>query len=253
MSNRLDEIKVKKSKAYYRETKGYYKILLEKLGNVEVSTIRKSDIQNLLLETSKKLKEKGKDNYSVNAMIRAYKALFNFAIDTLEVEMINPCRKIKDYPLNLKLKYIPPTEDIEKVKVICDSNQELLLNFLDETGARINEALSITGSDVFDEYIILYTRKSKNSNLVPRKLPLPKCFKHMRFQHDKRIFHWWTGQPKFLARKIRILKQKPWGFHSLRHRRASIWNHEKETVFDIMVKLGHSSVKTTQIYLQKLG
>ncbi len=69
---------------------------------------------------------------------------------------------------------------------------------------------------------------------------------------NERVFPWWREEPKFLARTIKRFGQHPWGFHSLRHRRASLWNKEKKTAYDIMVLLGHSSLETTLIYLQML-
>ncbi len=40
-----------------------------------------------------------------------------------------------------------------------------------ETGARINEALALAPKDIYDGYVVLHTRKSKNSNLMPLKVP----------------------------------------------------------------------------------
>lgn len=252
IDERLDVLQVKKSKGYYRDNKRHYKLLLNHFGNKPIHNISKSDINTFLMKMSKKQQKKGSDNYTVNAMLRNYKALFNYAIDTYELDIKNPCHKLKFYPIEIKLKYIPPDEDIKAVKKICDPKQMILIEFLEDTGARINEALRLKGSDMLHDSVILYTRKSKNSNLTPRKVPKPKCLEQLHFKPDERVFSEWGEQPKFLERKIKVLKQHLWGFHSLRHRRASMWSKEGKPIFEIMSLLGHSQISTTQGYLQLL-
>lgn len=252
MNDRLSIIQAKKGTKYYKTNKLYFKKLLKYKGDVPVNRVSREDIENFLSNESIALKQKNKDNYSVNAMLRSYKALFYYAIDVKDVEMKNPCKRIAPFPIKKKIKYIPPDGDIDAVMNICTREQKFLLSFILETGARINEPLKMLGKDVLPDKIILYTKKSKNSDLVPRKLPLPECLKGKTFKADKRVFPWWSEDPKFLAKKIKKLGQEPWGFHSLRHRRASLWNKEKKTIFDIMVLLGHSSLRTTQLYLQML-
>lgn len=252
INERLDNLMIQKSKGYYKESQRYYKKLYDYFGNKPITEIKKSEIQTLLLKTSAKQQKEGKDNYVVNAMLRNFKALFNFAIDTYELDIKNPCYKLKFYPVKIDLKYIPPDEDIKAVKDICDPKQRLLIDFLMETGARINEALNLIGRYVNKDSITLFTRKSKNSNLTPRKLNRPDCFAGMSFKPNERIFCEWKSQPKFLQRKQMKLKQQTWGFHSLRHRRASLWSKEGKPLLEIMVLLGHSQLSTTQNYLQLL-
>ncbi len=252
MTDRLDDIEIRKGKKYYKQTKEYYKKLLEHTKNISVNEISRAKIESFLSNQAKEMKKKKKDNYAVNAMLRSIKALFYYAIDVKKVEMINPCYKIKPYPIIKKIKYIPPDEDIEAVKRICSPEQLFLINFVDETAARINEPLKLYGSGVFPDKVVLTTRKSQNSDLVPRKLPRPHCMNGKIYLSNERVFPWWKEEPKFLAKKIKKLGQRPWGFHSLRHRRASLWNKEKKTQFEIMTLLGHSSLSTTQIYLQML-
>lgn len=252
INQRLDYVKVKKSNEYYKDNKRYYKVLLDSIGNVSIVSIKRKDIESVLLQTSEKQKKIGKDNYVVNTMIAVYKALFNFVIDQNDLSIKNPCKGIKLYSVTKKLKYIPKDEDIEAVKTVCNEQQVSLINFVMETGCRINEALKITTDDVFDNYVVLYTRKSKDSNLVPRKIPIPKSLNISGLESGQKIFNDWNDTPKFLERKIKELNQKPWNWHNLRHRYASLLSKEGRPIFEIMTLLGHSSIKTTQIYLQLL-
>ncbi|MBX7047309.1 MAG: site-specific integrase [Ignavibacteria bacterium] len=252
MTDRLTDLKAKKGEKYYKQNKEYFKKLLQHTKNIPVNTVKRSMIEEFLTKQANLHKKKKQDNYAVNAMLRSFKALFYYAIDVKEIEMTNPCKKIGEYSIKKKIKYIPPEKDIEAIRAICTPEQLYLLDFVDETAARINEPLNMYGKDIFSDKIILHTRKSKNSNVVPRKLPRPACMEGKTYKYSERVFPWWTKEPKFLMKKIKKLGQRPWGFHSLRHRRASLWNKEKKTEFEIMTLLGHSDLKTTQIYLQML-
>lgn len=203
INERLDLLKVKKSEKYYNENKRYLSILLKHIGDIQIEEIQKADIEKLLLITSERLQEEGKDNYVVNAMIRNYRALFNYVIDTYEdLEYKNPMRKIDFFSIEKKLKYIPTDKEINEVLKVCDEEQKRLILFIKETGARINECLNLKGCDVLEKEIVLYTRKSKNSNKVPRKLPKPKCLKGLTFNSDEFVFGTWKEQPKFLDERL---------------------------------------------------
>ncbi len=252
VEERLDYVQVRKSPVYYNENKRYYKILLESIGfDTPVTEVKKSQIEGFLLDISKTLKEHKKDNYTVNAMIRVYKALFNYIINKHDLNMKNPVNGIDRFSVNRKLKYIPSDEDLDSIRAMCDEEQRMLIDFVKDTGCRISEALRLTGRDILDDSVILYTKKSYNSDLVPRKLPKPVCIKNLNIDLDERLFSRWTGVPRFLEDKVRESGQRSWNWHNLRHRRASIWhNKEKRPLYEVMVLLGHSNLKTTQGYLQ---
>jgi len=254
IDERLDYVQIKKSKEYYKDNKRYYAALFKHLGDVPVQSITRKDINDFLFKEATKAKEAGRDNYAVNYMLNLFKALFNYAIESHELEIRNPCSGITLFSVKKKLKYIPSDADIEAVRALCDDDQKLLIDFVAETGARINEPLKVTGKDIFDDYVILYTKKSRNSNIVPRKVPKPDCIKHVNPKPDERLFKLWSDTPKFLERKIETLGQLSWNWHNLRHRRASIWHTvEKRPLYEVMCLLGHSQLSTTQKYLQLLG
>ena len=251
INQRLDYVQIKKSKDYYKDNKRYYKILLNEIGNISFADVKKSQVEDLLLKTSMKQKTSGKDNYVVNAMLNVYKALFNYIIEKHDLNIKNPFNGIEKFSVKKKLKYIPSDADIKAVKSICDKEQIMLIDFVMDTACRINEALRITGIDILESEVILYTKKSRNSDLVPRKLPKPKCIEDVKLMTDERLFKRWSDTPRFLEDKIKELGQRNWNWHNLRHRRASIWhNKEKRPLFEVMILLGHSNLKTTQGYLQ---
>jgi len=123
-------------------------------------------------------------------------------------------------------------------------------DFVMDTACRIGEALRVTGKDILENDVILYTKKSRNSNLVPIKLPKPQCIENIKLYTDERLFNRWSDCPRFLEDKVKELKQRNWSWHNLRHRKASIWSKQRLPLYEIMVLLGHSNLKTTQGYLQ---
>lgn len=252
INERLDYVEVKKTPDYFKTNKLYYSILLKHFGNIKINEIKKKDIRELLLKQSIEGKKRGRKNYTVNAMLNVFKALFSYSIDNHEFEFRNPCLGIEPFPVEKKIKYIPSDEDIEAVKSLCDEGQRMLIDFVMETGARINEPLKIVGKDILEKHVVLYTKKSKNSNLVPRKVPKPECIAQVHIQSDERLFVRWIDAPKFLEKKVKKLKQEKWGWHNLRHRRASLWNKEGKSLLEIMLLLGHSNLSTTQNYFQLL-
>ncbi len=253
INERLDEIKIKKSKKYYKENKRYLSLLINQLKDVSVYKIEFPAIEKLLLETSERLQDEGKDNYAVNAMIRCYKALFNYANEKYKrLELKNPFNNVDFYSIEKKLKYIPTDDEIEAVLKLCDDEQKRLIEFIESTAARINECLNLKGCHVFENEVVLYTRKSRNSNNVPRKVPKPDCLKGITFKPDELVFGRWKVHPCFLDKKVKRIGCNQWSFHNLRHRRASMWSKEKKPLFEIMCLLGHSNLSTTQKYLQLL-
>lgn len=251
MNARLDEIKLRNSNKYFKDNRWYFKFLLEAVGNVPVSEITKLQINQVLNNFSRDMVKRGKTNHKVNGMLRAYKSLFNWGMQIHDLDIKNPVYGIKLFSVEIKLKYIPPTAEIEAVKSECTPEEALLIDFVTETGCRINEAIRFKYEDIDGDLITLWTRKSKNSNFTPRRIPVPDCMKGLKGRG--RVFKTWNTRPTFLEDKIIEKHFRRWNWHNLRHRRASLWASEGMPTFEIMTRLGHSNMSTTMNYLQLLG
>lgn len=250
MNDKLDDIEIKRSSKYYKETKRYYKLLKANTGEIPIVDVTKEMVYGSVREFAADLKKRGKTYHKVNAMIRIYRALFNHAVKRFDIDLHNPMKGFEPYPVNRRLKYIPSDKEIDDVLKLCDNEQALLIKTARDTGARIDELLRLRGEDITEDYVVLYTKKSKNSDYIPRKVPRPKYLKAVR---RGRIFKRWAEYPRFLEKKQKKLEvEKFWGFHNLRHRYASLLSKEGKPLFEIMSYLGHSSVTTTQRYLQML-
>jgi hypothetical protein len=110
----------------------------------------------------------------------------------------------------------------------------------------IKEDIRFKAKDIDGNLITLWTSKSKNSNLTPRRISKPDCL--IGFTGKGKVFKDWESYPRFLEDLT-----DNWNRHNLRHHRASIWANNGLTTFEIMVRLGHSNLSTTMKYLQLLG
>ena len=178
------------------------------------------------------------------------KANFNYGNKYFDLGLKNPCDGIDRLPEDENIKFIPAEEMIVDVKNRCNIKQRELIDFVYETAARINEAIALEYNDVREDYVILYTRKSRNSKRVPRFLPRPSFIKP---EKKGSVFKEWTAYPRFLEVAVKELKQPRWNWHGLRHRRASIWANQGMPLIQIMAYLGHRQIQTTQRYLHSLG
>ena len=251
---RLNFVRTKKSKRYYRENEHYTNLLIDYLGeNAKVLHITKNDVMKALLSYSDTLREQGNGNYAVNSMLRIIKALFNYGIEFIDLKMVNPCYKIQPFSVNQTVKYIPTDKEINEVLSLCKPKELKLILFVRDTYCRINEALNLTYADILKDQVVLYTHKSRNGDRVPRKVSKPDCIKFV-FSKDKseRVFKEWNERPKFLEWYVKKLGHNQWSYHNLRHRGASLMSKQGKPIFDIMQKLGHHSLAVTQKYLQEL-
>jgi integrase len=162
MERRLDDIQARKSKDYYRENRRYFRLAMEKWGNQDILDISKAMVSDLIAGEASRLTSQGRTYHKANSLLRALKALFNYASRLYDTNH-NPCN-LDFYPIDIGLKHIPPDKDIDAVRELCTPGQRLLLDFADQTACRINEAVRFRYEDIEPDGIILWTRKSRNSN-----------------------------------------------------------------------------------------
>jgi integrase len=161
LNKRLDYINLKLSKKYYGENHRYFRKLVAFAGDIPASKVNRKMINELLMREAKGFKREGNDNFKINDMIRCLKAAFNYGKKELELSINNPCEGLTLWSVNINLKYIPTDEEIKEVRKILNDKQEKMINFVDETACRINEALRLTGSDMDGDLITLIAGKAK--------------------------------------------------------------------------------------------
>jgi integrase len=251
--SRLRDLRERRTKQYFNENKSLIEKLILELGNKKV--IIRKDIEDYLSEVTKK------SHFVANKELRFIKALFNHGIER-GLCSDNPAAKIKCFSVERKKKYIPPFEDVEKVLAIVLPKQRAYLLAIISTLARVREINKLKWEDVRGDYLVLRTRKSKNSDLTERVIPIndtlhevietmPKISEYV-FCHpvNKKPYDY---RSKFLKKACRKVGIKEFGYHALRHYGASKLADSGVPLTDIQTLLGHQKAVTTSIYLQSIS
>ena len=271
VNRRLDYIKAYRSERHYRDTIYYAKRWIKEWKGLKCSEITTDMIQSYLIrrfnETS---------GYTANKDLRYLRALFNFGIKSQRGWIKeNPTEGLEFFPVEKKLHYIPPKQDILRVILAADPDTQDYLWTIALTLGRIGEINRLTWQDVDleDRSLILYTRKKRGGHLTPRRVPmcekLYQILKRRYMQRDKRkpwvfwhrywdrnISQWVEGPYKYRKRLLRGLCKragvKPFGFHALRHFGASVLDKNNIPIGVIQRILGHENRTTTEIYLHSI-
>ena len=237
-----------------------------------VNDIDTETIQLFLLKRLRKTSA-----YTANKELRYLRALFNFAMHhTRNWIDHNPTRGIDFFPVEKRIKYVPPKEDVLRVILAADPYAQDYLWTIAFTMGRMSEINRLTWEDVnFDaRCVILYTRKKKGGHLTPRSVPMTdklyEVLSRRQANRDKRIqwvfWHrywdqgignWKTGPFKERKRLMRSLCKKAgvkyFRYHALRHFGASLLEQSNIPIGSIQRILGHENRTTTELYLHSIG
>ncbi|MCG8686932.1 MAG: site-specific integrase [Desulfobacterales bacterium] len=209
-------------------------------------------------------------NHNFNVHRKDLSAMFEYAVDTLEVINRNPIKKIKKLPHDSAKKVIPKEEDIIKLLLAADpkTDEKDLLTVLLHTIARIDEILRLTWDDVnFKKRVLTkWTKKTHDHNYKAVPVTInAELYETLQRMWEKRKQDTWvfynekTGnrymhRPKFMKGLCKRAGVEPYfGFHTLRHYMASLLNDNPKVGTQTIQKiLGHSEIRTTEIYLHSL-
>lgn len=251
---RLEDVEIRRSKKHLQETK----VLLQELMNLwgtfpQISRDEIYDYLNSVAAKSKNL---------ANRRLRMIRALFNHGVNR-NWFMLNPANGINFFGVDRKRKYIPPDDDIEKVIALANDEQRNYLLTIIYTLARVREINRLKWKDVEMEnrYLILRTRKSRNSNVSERKIPINNLLFKI-FESLPRIGEYVFTNPtnqksydyrrRFLKTLCKRAGVQHFTFHCLRHYGASKLANSGVAITDIQEILGHQDISTTSIYLQSI-
>jgi integrase len=249
---KLEDIELKRSTGHFKENRTIFRKLVERWGSKK--EINRNDVEEYINEVAAESKPKA------NKYLRRIKSLFNFGVERGWTSD-NPAVLLKSFPVDKKKKYIPPKADILKILKIAKGVDRAYLMLIIHTLARVREINYLKWEDVHEGYLTLWTRKSRNSNLVPRDIPLNKVLKGVLKKIPKkgayvfinpRTKNPYDYRDKFLATLCRKAEVKPFTYHNLRHFGASMLASNGAGLGDIQGILGHSQVSTTDGYIQSL-
>jgi site-specific recombinase XerD len=209
---------------------------------------------------------------TANRHLRELKTLFNWAITKGHVRE-HPFRSFETYPEDPYIRYTPPPEDIDKVRLVATGDERDLIDCLYFTAGRLSEILTWTWEkDINFEQraATLWTRKRRGGSLEPRILAMTEALYSVlwrRWQNRDKELPWVFVNPetkshfqrnnhfvKFLfARLCAKAGVKVFTAHCIRHHVATrIKDSRKATTRQIQQFLGHKRLSTTEIYLHDL-
>jgi len=269
----LDYCELKFVPKTYKYKTYVYKMFLKKLGNIPMTEITPHMIHTYL--------KTRQSNHNYNVHRKEIRALFNFAINHLEIINYNPVRKLEVMPHTPAKKHIPAEEEVLRLIMAADPETERpLIQVILHTLGRIDEVLRLTWEDVnFDKHTVtLYTRKRKDGAFEPDELPMNEDLYQVlwdlwqrRKQNQWVFFNEKTGtrfnkRPKMmrslcirafapnLKGKDKAKYEGPlFGFHDIRHFMASfLADRKKQSTKTISKLLRHKNTRTTEIYLHSI-
>ncbi len=269
INRRLDHVKAYNSASYYKDHVYMAKRWTKEWKDRSSEEISTDEIQAFVLKRSKV------SPFTANNELRCLRGLFNFGIKRGWIST-NPTRNISFLPVEKRIKYVPPKEDVLKVIMAADPETQDYLWAIKETMGRVSEINRLTWPDVnFDQrYVVLFTRKKKGGHLTPRKVPMTQrlfgvlsCRYSHRDKSKPWVFwhrHWdrkkkeWVEGPykerktvmKSLCKRAGV---KYFRYHPLRHLGASMLDGANVNLGSIQRILGHENRSTTEIYLHSIG
>jgi integrase len=271
VNGRLDHVKAYKSSEYYKAYCYMAARWVREWASLECQDITTQMVEKFLIGRSMK------SEYAANKDLRHLRATFNYGRKRRLVQS-DPTAGISFFPVEKRIKYIPPIEDIDKVISCAAPDVQDYLWAIRDTMARVDEINRLTWNDVFFEdatgYVVLYTRKKRGGHLTPRKVPMTHrlcAILKERFLSRNIAYPWvfcnthvdWntrerkTGPFQYRKTILKTLCKRAdvtqFAFHALRHSGASIMARGNVPVGAIQKILGHENRTTTEIYLHNIG
>lgn len=235
-------------KARYR-----MKLMSDSMNNPIAAHLTEKDI--LLYQANRTNKGLGRSNREISRStnvgdVAHLKAMFNKLIKLKEWRFPNPLEGLETKrPQETELSFLT-TEQIkhlfESIKQSdCAGDLRKIFKICLATGARINEAVLLKGSHVFDCKITYVNTKSKRNRTIPISKEL---YEELAPTSHGRLFSCSYGVAyKWLTLALPDLPYGQ-GTHVLRHTFATTFMRKGGNILDLKNALGHSNIKHTMIY-----
>lgn len=228
-----------------------------------------------MLAVIKRRREEGVSTATIRRDLTAVSSVLEFAED-LDYREGNPAlarlRKLKERRDPIRL---PDPSDIERVATRAEPMLAAMTRAALSTGCRQNE-LVFAERRLFDPERKQLTVRGKGNKTrtvdlddatvaLLRSLPICLGCKWLFWHSDGEPFRGVASTFRYVVRAEFRAAQKaaqqaghkepdfrPFTFHHLRHRHAVDWLKSGRSLYDLQKRLGHTSIKTTEIYLEFL-
>ena len=140
-NKRLDHVKAYNSGEYYKTHFYLARRWVKKWDNLMCVEINCSMVQQFLFERKKI------SSFTANKDLRHLRATFNFGKKKRFIT-VNPTDGIEFFPLEKRIKYVPPIKDIDKIMSKATPDVQDYLWTVTDTMARVSEINRLTWDDV---------------------------------------------------------------------------------------------------------
>jgi integrase len=258
----LDHCQLYMQKNTWRQKAHVYRLFIQSLGphvNPQFDLVTHQIIMDYLSALYQATNPK-----TANRHLRDLNALFSWAKGE-HGDFVNPCAKIQKFPEDPYHPYVPPPEDMARLKLAATRDELDFIEVLYHAIARKSEAVRLTWDDVNFErrWVRLWTRKRRGGELEPQYKPMNETLysvlSHRWKQRDKSkamVFQFEENRLRYMMKTIcdRAEIKLRFGFHSIRHFVLSLINDSgKANVKQIQELAGHKRQSTTEIYLHSMG
>ena len=249
--SRLQDLEIKRSKDHFQTNRKLYQEIISRFGNRKITRDGIEDYLREVAMISHKL---------ANRRLVLIRSLFNYGIKRGWFKQ-NPTQGIERYPIDRPKKYIPPQEDIKLVLETATPEERLYLLVVAHTLGRVRSVNKLRWEDVHEDYLVLYTRKARNSDLKEIRVPINSVLKDVLSQLPRsgeyvfinpRTGKFYGYRSKLLHTLCRLAGVRYFPYHALRHFGASKLDNLGVSLTDIQHILGHERATTTDLYLQSL-
>jgi len=224
-------------------------------GRQRLNQISRQQIQSF--HTS--LKDQGLSASTCNHYIKLIKHSLNLAIDwgmldinpAVRVPLFHEDNKMENYLSDAELEHLLAVLRTDENRTIC-----MIILYLLSTGARLNEALQATWSQVDRERRVWRIPASNSKSKRIRSVPLNDSAIEVLNQLDTEDYLFinrQTGEPYTTIHKVWGRLRRKAGLshlriHDLRHQYASFLVNSGRTLYEVQQILGHSDPSVTQRY-----
>jgi integrase len=272
LNRRLDYVKVYNSQRHYTDHVYLAKRWAKLWENHICSEVTGDMIQSYLLKRARQT-----SGFTANKELRYLRAVFNFGMHPIRDWIKhNPTRGIQFFPVDKRIKYVPPKEDVLRVILAAPPDVQDYLWTIALTMGRMSEINRLTWQEVnlVGRHVILYTRKKRGGHRTPRKVPMnEKLYSVLSHRHANRkkdipwVFwhkYWSRRQEKWIVGPFEDRNSimtslctkagvNYFRYHALRHFGASLMEQANVPIGSIQRILGHENRATTEIYLHSIG
>lgn len=273
--NYFEKIKSINSKKTYQQT---FNHLVSFIGNKSI-TLKQSD-ESFFIQFKEYLESNETSNNSINLYFSLLKIFFNNLIKN-KVIYENPISKIK-IKTNSSHKVYFTKDEISILFNNFDESKEFQRAFLFScfTGLRFSDIFNLKYSNIESirnrdnttsyEIVINMMKSDKKIHRIPINETAQKLI-DVTIKDDKRIFKFTdeivnpddkiainkentkvNSKLKYWFKQCNVMK-KGLSYHSSRHSFAIMLLQDNVSIFDVSKLLGHSDIKTTQIYADILS